>query len=74
MEAQAKTLAAAVAPAVSLDATGITLLLGSDGVQVPGANPSATTTTPTTTTPMSAPTAGSATTSAPSAAAAACIN
>lgn len=69
-EAQAKTLAADVhgaVPAFSPDATGITLVLGPDGVQVPGANPSAPTTTPTITAPTSAPTAGSTTTSATSA-------
>lgn len=51
MEAQAKTLAAAVpgaVPAVSGDVTGVTLTLGSDGVQVPGAG--GTTAAPTKTT------------------------
>jgi LCP family protein required for cell wall assembly len=59
MEAQAKTLAAAVpgaAVAVSSTVTGVTLVLGSDGVEVPGAAPT-TTARAATTAPSTAPAA-----------------
>lgn len=62
MEAQAKAVAAAVpgaVPAVSPDATGVTLVLGTDGVQVPDGTAAAPSTATPTTTAAPAPSAAS---------------